>query len=375
MNRALIVKSFYEELEIIGSSQCDDVVKMEESLFHFKQSETMNCGAAGTTLRFLMARTSREEGEFHLTGDHRLFERPHRGLIDILKQLSVTVDYPEKNYMRIVSKGWNYSQAIQVDMEQSSQFASALLLSAWELPKKLELHLSENKNSMSYLQMTIDFLRQLGMEIDQKENKITVEAGQILKATSISIEPDMSSCFAIAAIAATSGEAVLENFPAESLQPDYRFIDILKKLNVPIDYNLASKSLTVRKAEQIPAIELNLKDNSDLFPVLSAFLINSQGISEISGIDHLVHKESDRLQNTIDLINSVGGSCRVEHQRFYLQGKPHISFRTLEFDPDKDHRMAMAAALLNYKGANIEILNKEVVNKSFPEFWQILGET
>ena len=217
MNRALIVQSFFEKLSIVGESQCNDVVKMREALLSLSFNEAMDCGAAGTTLRFLMARVSREEGEFFLHGEERLFSRPHQGLIKLLEQLDVKVDFPEKNYIRVVSKGWRNQKILKVDLSQSSQFASALLLSAWNLENDLTLELSVNKNSYSYLKMTMDFLIQMGMEINIESDKVKVPALQTLKIDQAVVEPDMSSCFAIAAFGASLGDVKINIFPTSSL--------------------------------------------------------------------------------------------------------------------------------------------------------------
>ena len=376
MNRALIVQSYFEDLIIHGHSQCDDVVKMQKALFAMKQNEPMDCGAAGTTLRFLMGRASRLVGESTLFGDERLFRRPHQGLIDLLKALSVSVDFPEKNYMRIRSQSWKIPDSLDIDLTQSSQFASSLILNAWSLPKDLHLKIGSSKNSYSYLKMTMDLVQQLGMKVENSENEITIPKGQTINIKDYKAEPDMSSCFCIAAFAALAGIAEIHEFPKTSLQPDFAFMDILQKMNVPVSYDEEKRILKINKAYQLKAINIDLTDNPDMFPVLAVMMSQAEGVSQVTGIEHLVHKESNRIRNTQDLIASVGGKSHYENKVFQIKGHPEQELNQgISFDPDEDHRMAMAAALFNQPGAGINISHTSVVNKSFPEFWSIVGES
>ncbi len=378
MNRALVVQSFFPELRIGGESSCEDVVFLKNTLNQFDQagSQHFHCGAGGTSLRFLMARLSRVPGQYDLYGETRLMARPHLGLIKALKQLGVQITRPEEDCLRITSQGWSLPQdPLSVTDTTSSQSLSALLLSAWNLEKDLFLEYDpELQASMGYLQMTLDFLRDLGMGFEVNAGSIRVPAGETIQKTQIDIEPDMSSAFAIAACALSYGDLQIHQFPSQSRQPDFIFVELLKSMGANIHYNAQEQILKVQDSRVLQGVEINLKNTPDLFPVLAVLLARAQGVSYLSGLETLAFKESNRLQNTRDLLQSLGYECLYQNKKLRIEGRPsHVPLGSFEFDPDQDHRMAMAAALAQRQGADINILNPWVLNKSFPEFWEIMA--
>lgn len=336
------------------------------------QDRRFDCGAAGTVLRFLLARLSREQGEFELYGDPRLFARPHQGLLQTLEPLGCLVRATSASSIHMLARGWDLQKPIFVEMHESSQFASSLLLSAWNLPQEFVVRLSAQRSSYSYLQMTIELLKQAGMDIHVNDSTLTIPAQQTLRTAKLAVEADMSSVFAVAAIAAAAGTMELANFFGTSLQPDFYFLKLLKEMGIPVSWDDSTNCLTVRQAEQIKPLSINLNNNPDLFPVLAVLLSRAAGTSQIAGIETLIHKESNRLANTLKLLRTLGFECSYDEGIFTLNGRVEHSYpKRFAFDPDQDHRMAMAAALAYYQGAEIEILNKHVVSKSFPEFWEI----
>ena len=377
LNRALIVQSFFPELKIGGESQCEDVIHLRKALWQlsYEGSQQFHCGAGGTSLRFLMARLSRVPGKYELYGDQRLMSRPHHGLIKALKQLGVQVSCPEDACMQITSTGWSLpGGALSVTDPTSSQSLSALLLSAWNLEKDLLIEFDpENQASIGYLHMTLDFLKDLGMELEVDVGSIRVPAGQKIQKSQIDIEPDMSSAFALAACALSNGNLRIHKFPRTSGQPDFVFVELLKSMGADINYDSQFQILTVKSSSHLEGVERNLKDTPDIFPVLAVLLSRAHGVSELSGLETLAYKESNRLENTRNLLQNLGYDCLYQNKKFKIEGRPdHIPLGSLEFDPDQDHRMAMAAALAQRQGADLQILNPKVINKSFPEFWEIL---
>jgi 3-phosphoshikimate 1-carboxyvinyltransferase len=376
-NRALVARSFFPQLKIHGLSYSDDVKYLISALeqFHLGFSE-FDCGAGGTTLRFLMAHLSRQPGDYVIRGDQRLMSRPHGGLMRLLARLSVQVLSEDEGAIRISSQGWQIpQQTIDFPESISSQFLSAILLNAWDMPHELNIrYYPDQQSSLSYLHMTIGFLRALGMSIQDQAGLLTIPAQQRLRVSEVSIEPDMSSAFALSACALSGGEISIHDFPQSSLQPDFQFIEILKSMGADIQLNSAERILHVRQTDSLLPVELNLRNHPDLFPVLAILLTRAQGVSTLSGLESLAFKESNRLQNSMDLIAQLGFQCRYQNKKLMIQGEPKKQPNQLEeFSPDHDHRMAMAAALACRQGAKINILDPEVVNKSCPEFWEILA--
>lgn len=373
-NRALVVQSFFPEFQIQGFSSCEDVVHLKNALLNLETGleNHYDCGSGGTTLRFLLARLSRESGEFIVRGSNRLLARPHKPLYESLKSLGCEIQNENSSEIRLISQGWR-NEKIKLNLDYSSQFLSALLLSAWQLPFDLTIETGTRNEGASYLEMTIDFLKILGMDIKEEESSLTVFKSQKPNTHMYKVEPDMSSLFSLGAFAFFNGKMRISSFPGSSLQPDFAFLKILEDLGSNVHRKSQEGELVIEKAMNPTARDFNLRKTPDLFPVLSVLLSRVEGQSVLSGLDVLAFKESDRLENTRALLSELGFKCAVQNKKFIIQGKSDFEYpqSPLEFDPDEDHRMAMAAALAKFQGARINIKNREVVDKSFPEFWEI----
>lgn len=387
MNRALIVQSFFPQLKVSGFSESEDVHAMKSSLASAPKFQNLNAASAGTTLRFLVPRVSREKGRFEVHGSERLFQRPQQDLIPVMRALGVELEFKESSIV-IYSEGWaKPTSEVLVSQTVSSQFLSGVLLSAWGLTFDLVLQRQGSKDTIkseSYLRMTLGLLRKLGMDIVEEGISLTVPAGQKLKVLEYSVEADMSSAFAIAAFAGCGFEVELLNMPVHSLQPDGVFPEILKAFSIEgtfqnIDLQSGLQKWSFKKSGSLKAISWDLKDQPDLFPVLAVLCSQSEGKSILFGAPHLKAKESDRIQKTSQLLTAMNIVHQTRPDGIEIDGQPlglqssQKSTTDFEFSPDQDHRMAMAAALAKAFGYKIKILNPEVVQKSFPQFWQLTG--
>lgn len=374
MNRLLIVKSFFPKFKINGTSSANDVLHLAEALKEFSVGKThFNCGEAGTVFRFLALRVSRSAGNYLLKGSARLLQRPQAELLSVLQQLGVEASLSEEG-LHIRSSGWSYSaQGIRVNQSESSQFASAIFLSAWNLSKPLVI-LSEQGVSEGYLQLTIRSLQQLGMHIEKTSGGWKILEGQQLKLDSAFAECDLSSAAALACAGVLAGDIEIKNFPFESLQPDLSFVEFLKQMGASVSRD--GTSLCIHLTEKLQPLHADFSSCPDLVPVMSVLCAFANGVSVFTGATQLKHKESDRLEKTQELLIKAGIRTAVERDslRIYGMGKDVIT-KSFVFDPDQDHRMAMAAGLLMTQGFSIELLTPNVVKKSYPDFWNHLGMT
>ena len=156
LNRLLVIQSYAEgDFNILGDSSADDVRFMREGLAALAAGRPARCGEAGTVLRFLALRAARISGEHRLLGSPRLFARPQETVLDLLAQLGVAARITADPALVIAGSGWrDPGEPLAVDRSRSSQFASALLLNAWELPFPLALEGRGERVSESYLQLT-----------------------------------------------------------------------------------------------------------------------------------------------------------------------------------------------------------------------------
>ena len=370
-NRALIVKSFYPELKIKGETSAADVQLMKKAVQGLAEGIThFDCGKAGTVLRFLALRLSREKGTFYLTGDPRLFERPQESLIQILRQLGCFVE-AQTNKIVLNSEGWNsQGDGLYIQCEKSSQFASAFLLSCWRLPKKIFFALSFKKASFAYFQMTLEFLTRLGLNIESSGNDYVVHPSSVLSFSSIDIPADADCAFAVGALAALLGEAHIVNFDLSCFQPSNKFLELLKQMGAGVEYS--SGVLKIYKKEKLKGIRTDLNNCPDLFPVLAFLGAMSEGSSELRGASQLAYKESHRIEKVSEFLRGLAVEHEVFKDGLFIRGVSKGLSKRFFYDTDKDHRLAMMGGLAQAMGFPVDLSGKSAVEKSFPEFWKIL---
>ena len=397
--RALIVKSYFPNFQIKGNDKfqdCKDVYYMKQGLKSLSstdqlkiynknesinESETshhvINCHHGGAVLRFLALRCAREKMNVTLKGSASLFNRPMKELKSLLNQLGCET-HIEENSIKIKSTGWHIlGDALHVSGNRSSQFASAVLLNSWKLSYPLFLKIEDKMSSASYFQMTLSFLRSLGMHIDEGENEYHIPAHQEIRKISYQPGQDMSCLFALSALAVINGELCITDWPNKSLQPDFVFPEILKDMGVSIEQT--GKKLKVHGIiDNLKPIEWNMNNCPDLFPVLAVLCSLANGTSKLYGAPHLVYKESNRIQQIADLLNLVDRKTKILEDGLIIEGIPikenDWGYKDeILFNSKEDHRLAMAGAVLKEAGLPVKILNPEVVNKSFPDFWSLTG--
>lgn len=369
--RALLMASHFPQLKINGDSSCDDVRVMKKAIVSFVKKEEIHCGEAGAVLRFMAFRVSREKGQFILKGSERLLSRPMEELVYVLSQLGVECTLG-KNQVQIKSEGWKKPLIpVKVRRHESSQFASGLFLNAWNLPFPLEVYLSAGV-SESYLQMTQTMMSRLGFQFQQNREQVILPADQKATNFECEIEPDYSTAFVVAAAAALAGTCSINNLVPETTQPDAVFEKVLHRMGAQIQRK--ESVLEIEKVDEFKPVQKNVHNCPDLFPCLAVLCAYAKGESDLFGAPHLAHKESDRIAKTAELLELAGIFVKKKADGIVIQGLgKDLRAREFEFDPGQDHRMAMAAGLLKLRGHEIKIKNAQVVSKSFPDFWKVIG--
>ncbi len=367
MNRALILQSYNSDIQIQGESSADDVVLLKKALNDFKNKKTeFQVGLGGTTLRFLALRLSRATGEFTIFGDEKLFVRPQTELIHVLNQLGVKAEL-SKNALKIKSDGWQKSKkVIQIDTERSSQFLSSFVLNSIGLDFDIEYTTTGQMTSEGYYQYTLDLIKKCGVNVSDKKIKSQKLSSVVLKG-----EVDVSSAFSLIAAGILAGDVEIKNWSVNSLQPDMQFVQFFKEMGISFISN--QSEFEIKQQSGFNSIKANLKDCPDLFPVLSVLCAFAQGDSHLFGAQQLIFKESNRIQKTYDLLSRCGFTVEMQDDGLKIHGNPNAKYRTkdlIHFDPDGDHRMAFATAILQIKGFPLIITDPTVITKSYPQFYQ-----
>lgn len=400
-NRFLTLASFsdsYLEFSKRVQSQADDVRNLDKCLTRLLEQRTsshkgqpvqLSVGAGGTSLRFLLARLSREKsGVFEISASQRLLERPHHELLKILTELGSEIQIGDSQVI-LKSQGWNGQKSIGVDCTQSTQFISALLLNCWGLPELIEFNLMNFEYSKQYLEMTVLMCLRAGMDIVWDGQGYLAVRPQTsgaqldLIAASSCLEPDYSSISFLAVLGFLLKPVRIQGVSQTTQQPDFKIFEILKSIGAGIHFEEEFVVIEPPEASnRAKGIHVSLKSCPDLLPILGGLSVFLEGESYLEHVDYASTKESNRVQKTAELIALFGSKVRRSGDTLIVggrgsgqNGKIYPSLKETVFDPDHDHRMAMTAGVLNkVSGAELKILNRDVVTKSFPNFWDLLGE-
>jgi 3-phosphoshikimate 1-carboxyvinyltransferase len=374
MNRALILKSYQPRLEIIGESQADDVKLLQQCLNDLKNGKKeFYVGFGGTTFRFFALRVSREIGNFVIRAEKKLFDRPQQELIHILEQVGVKAYFnSEKTEFHIESRGWLSAEIVKelkVDAKDSSQFLTAVLLNSIDLPFDLQIETSKIA-SESYFNYTQKMMNDLGFAVDD----LFVSNLQRIVPQTLQGEVDVSSFASLAAAAVLDGKVHLTNWNKSSHQPDMEFLTFFKRMGIA--FITEDSNFFISKQSQWFALKADFSKCPDLFPVMAILCAFAEGESDLYGAHQLIHKESDRLEKTYELLTRCGFSVSKKQDGLIIRGNPvakYVKKDLIQFNPEHDHRMAFAARLLQLKGFPVIITDPDVINKSYPQFYQHTG--
>lgn len=384
--RYLLLQGYAPDLHIPILSACADVRVMQAAMATLRRTWPANasepvvvdCGEAGLVLRLCLAYAARRGGRFLLGGSPRLLSRPHAPLLAALSALGSQIETttggePISLYS---PQGFVPPRApLSLRGGGSSQFASALILNAWDLPFPLAIDIDEEPVSEGYLSMSLHIAEQLGMRVERlAQGRLHIAPGQRLQLRPMSAEADVSSAFAVAALACVAGRAHITNFPRLSLQPDGKFIELLAGMGVPVQ--LSDDGLHVAQVAPgaLRPLSANVAGCPDVVPVLAVLCALASGESTLHGAPHLRGKESDRIAETAALLRLLGREVSERADGLQIRGCAVTAAdraRRLAFDAGRDHRLVMAAAVARWAGFDLTISGQDAVDKSFPEFRSI----
>ena len=382
-NRVLIIKALCEtDFPIHNLSTSNDTQTLAKLLAQ-TDSDIFDCGAAGTTFRFLTAYFALQEGTQILTGSERMKQRPIGKLVNALLALGCDIEYMEKEGyppLKINAPNALTTNGLIIPADTSSQYISALLLVAPTLPKGLKLTLDGKIVSLPYIKMTLSLMEYFGVQHTWKGNTITVEK-QAYQSREITVEADWSAASYYYAMAAFADELDLKlnGLFKNSSQGDSVITEIGFHFGVDTVFTEGGIELKKTGNPKTEFFEWNFVKCPDIAQTLAVVCAgrNVQGL--FTGLETLFIKETDRVAALKNELAKVGVSFvkmparfsqRTEKQYFMVDGKLNIE-TTPTFPTYEDHRMAMAFAPLAMFH-EIEIEEPSVVGKSYPQFWEDL---
>jgi len=344
-----------------------------------KKDATINVGSAGTAARFLTAFLGISRCHCRIDASEQMKKRPMKELFNALSSLGSSFSFTEKeDFLPVEFHNTAPLSAteVTVDIDKSSQFLSALLISACLFPGDFTVHVT-GTHGMAYIDMTVAMMQQFGVRVEKLDEKtFFVPGGQTYTARDYFIEPDMSAACYFYAMAPLLGISMtVPHIPEQSLQGDVQFLDVLKQMGCQVSYNVSVGSYTATGHEnrQFSGITANLGSFSDQTMTLAAIAPFANSKTTITGISHIKYQECDRFHAIINELTSVGITCREINDGDGLEitpGTPHAA----EIETYDDHRMAMAFSLLGLRVEGIVIKNAECCRKTFETYFKVLEQ-
>ena len=375
-NRLLILQKLFGNIEIKNISNSQDTNLLQKALN--SDEKTIDIYHAGTAMRFLTSFFAVQEGvEKILTSSKRMKQRPIKPLVEALRELGADIEYLENEGVPPLKiKGKKLEKKfVEIPAEVSSQFITSLILVGGKLENGLTIKLLGEITSQPYIEMTLKLLSEIsGKSIILKDKTIRIPNIKTQK-TVFTVESDWSSASYFYSFSALNKQKItLKNFNENSLQGDSRIAEIyFQFFGIDTIFNENQQEITLipkNNFSLLQSIQLNMNDCPDIAQTVCVTAAALKIPFEIGGLATLKIKETDRLSALQNELKKIGCETEITDHSIksvlYTNPKKNISIATYG-----DHRMAMAFAPYSLI-QEIEIQNPEVVEKSFPDFWEFV---
>lgn len=343
-----------------------------------KLSGTIDCGLAGTVMRFVPALAAFGEGSVTFDGDPAARTRPLRGLLDALEQLGATIEYagePGKLPFSITGRDRgteDFPTSVTLDSSPTSQYLSALLLAAPAAPMGFGVDLVGPVPSAAHVEMTERMLIEQDVPVTRTAGSSFLASNSRPVGNPIVIEPDLSNAGPfLAATLICGGTVRLSGWPAETQQAGADWLNILPRFGAEV-VTQGSDLVVTASGDRWPGLDIDLSRVGELTPTVAALCVLATSPSTITGIAHLRGHETDRLAALVTEIKRCGADAsELEDGLFIRPGTLHSA----NFHAYADHRMATFGALLGLAIPGCTVDDIASTDKTLPDFparWEAL---
>jgi 3-phosphoshikimate 1-carboxyvinyltransferase len=344
-------------------------------------SRDLFVGNSGTTVRFLAAFAALVPGTVTFIGDAAMAKRPIADLVDGLRQLGIAVDCPSGCPPLTIHGGAVHGTEVTMQGERSSQYFTALLLSAGMFDDDLAIHVRGELVSRPYIDMTMRMVQQFGGRIDPSADGFRVHGRRrfglapegAAAVPSYAIEPDASSASYPFALAAASGSTIeVPGLCPGGLQGDYGFVEVLRAMGAEVAGrgSHAGAATTVTGPARLRGIDVDMHHISDTVMTLAAIAPLCEGPTTIRNIGNIRIKETDRLAATVAELRRLGQEVVHGEDWLTIHPRPLIP---AAIECYHDHRMAMSFAILGAIAGGVTIQDPACTAKTYPGFWDDLA--
>lgn len=373
-NRASVI-SYLSGRKVILKNHSDaaDSIRMDDLISQISDGKSfyLNCGDAGTVVRFILSLVSITYGEWTLTGSERMKQRPIGILVDALRSLGAEIVYTgAEGFLPLKVTGKNLEGGkISLDAGISSQFISSLMMIGPVLKNGMEINFTSKPVSLPYIKMTAALMQQCGADLIISDNRVGVKP-KYYAAHELICENDWSSAAYFYALTAVNHELKIRmnGLKKNSIQGDAVLKDIFQFFGVETVFT--NEGIEISKTNQtIPEnFVYDFTDCPDLAQPLAFACAALRVKGNFTGLSTLKNKETDRIIALKNELEKCGMKCETTKDSLVFYPVTNIPEKIF-FNTYEDHRMAMSSFVMASVCKEITIENYTTVNKSFPGFW------
>ncbi len=330
---------------------------------------TIDCGLAGTVMRFVPPIAAIATGSVFFDGDPEARVRPMGAVLDALRDLGADIDGDALPFT--VNPVGDIGGEVEIDSSASSQFVSGLLLAGARYQKGLTLRTVGDVPSRPHIDMTIDMLRRAGVTVEESDGAFHVRNGE-MRGRTWHVEPDLSNATPfLAAAAVTRGRVTVAGWPTDTVQPGDRIREILQAMGCRVllkprgAHESGVHDLTVEGPASLHGINLDMSDIGELTPTVAAMAALADTPSELTGIAHLRGHETNRLAALVAEINRLGGRATELDDGIRIEPAPLHGGDWMSY---ADHRMATAGAIIGLRVPGVRVEDIATTGKTMPDF-------
>ncbi|ENO1848768.1 3-phosphoshikimate 1-carboxyvinyltransferase [Vibrio vulnificus] len=341
--------------------------------FTATEAQELFLGNAGTAMRPLAAALCLGKGEFVLTGEPRMKERPIGHLVDALREAGAQIEYLEnENYppLKINATGLQ-AGTVNIDGSISSQFLTAFLMAAPLAQGEVKIHIVGELVSKPYIDITLHIMKQFGVDVvNNAYQEFIIPAGQsYVSPGQFLVEGDASSAsYFLAAAAIKGGEIKVTGIGKNSIQGDIHFADALEKMGAEIEWG---EDYVISRVGRLKGIDMDYNHIPDAAMTIATTALFAQGTTAIRNVYNWRVKETDRLSAMATELRKVG--AEVEEGEDYLIVNPPQQLTHAAIDTYDDHRIAMCFSLVALSDTPVTINDPKCTSKTFPDYFDKLA--